>query len=111
MFSGASSCSFGFGVRSMTIGNLDDLAAMPGMPCRSTLQRLILRRPDFPFLVRGGPGRAHRIDLEEAARFVRAARSHPPIDPEKRRAAIRALGLVFLAEIEAQGDLEEKYDE
>lgn len=82
----------------MTIGTLDDLAALPGMPKRTTLRHLIIRHPDFPFEERGGPGRAHKIDLERAASFVRAVRNPPapPIDADAAREAIEAMGLMYV---------------
>lgn len=83
----------------MPIGNLDDLVARPDMPGRTTLAQLIRRRPDFPLIERGGRGRAHKIDLDEAAAFVKTVRQtgidEGLMHPERRRRGIELLGLTI----------------
>lgn len=79
------------------VGTLVDLSRRPGMPSIFTLRKIMAAHPEFPVLAFGKRGRGHRIDLDEAARFVLAVRSHHITDPERRRAAIRDLGLEMLA--------------
>ena len=83
------------------VGNLIDLARRPGMPSIVTLRKIMSARRDFPVIALGKRGRGHVIDLDEAERFVRAVRSHQIIDPARRCAAIKALGLVMIGEDES----------
>lgn len=52
-------------------GTLGELAAIEGMPSLPSLQRFIVSRADFPVMERGCYGRPYRLDLDEAAQFVR----------------------------------------
>lgn len=55
----------------MAEGRLWQLAELDGMPSAPTLRKLIRDRPDFPLIERGRRGREYRIDLDQAAAFVR----------------------------------------
>jgi hypothetical protein len=55
----------------MTLGTLDQLGKVDGMPSVPSLRRFIASRSDFPVVQRGRYGLPYILDLNAAAAFVR----------------------------------------
>lgn len=91
----------------MTIGSINDLSRLPGMPSVPTLRGLIARHRDFPIVRRGWSGRAYRIDLEAAVIFVTGLSKPAPISGPYRDQMIAELGLEMLANCRDGGRTEE----
>lgn len=56
----------------MTVGTLEQLGAVDGMPSVPSLRRFIASQPNFPVIQRGRYGTPYILDLETAADFVRS---------------------------------------
>lgn len=78
------------------IGNLSELAMMPGMPSEPTIKKLIDENPDFPILTRGDRGVAWEIDLVAAATFIRELQRRAEERARARAAEVNQLGLDLL---------------
>jgi hypothetical protein len=89
------------------IGNLGDLAKMPGMPSEPTIRGLIDAHADFPIRSRGTNGRSYEFDLEEAFGFIRGLQQRDEEEARKHSEAVRQLGLQLLGE-DAAAAAEEK---
>jgi hypothetical protein len=78
------------------IGNLSELAAMPGMPSEPTIKKLIDENADFPIITRGDRGVAWEIDLGAAATFIRELQRKAEEAARARHAEVRQFGLDLL---------------
>lgn len=84
------------------IGNLSELAMMPGMPSEPTIKKLIDENPEtkdspgFPIITRGDRGVAWEIDLVAAATFIRELQRRAEERARARAAEVNQLGLNLL---------------
>lgn len=90
------------GLPASMIGNLSELAAMPGMPSEPTIKKLIDENPEtedspgFPIITRGDRGVAWEIDLVAAATFIRDLQRKAEEKARARAAEVNQLGLDLL---------------
>lgn len=78
------------------IGNLSELAAMPGMPSEPTIKKHIDEHADFPIITRGDRGVAWEIDLGAAGTFIRDLQRKAEEAGRARAAEVRQFGLDLL---------------
>jgi phage terminase Nu1 subunit (DNA packaging protein) len=78
------------------IGNLSELAALPGMPSEPTIKKLIDDNRDFPIITRGDRGVAWEIDLGAAATFIRELQRKAEEAARQRAQDVRQFGLDLL---------------
>ncbi|PTD20426.1 hypothetical protein CV103_11350 [Sphingomonas fennica] len=72
------------------------------MPSVPTIRKIIARHPNFPIIARGTRGRSYEIDLEEAEEFIRQVQAGRIMDIERRRQALREMGLTESLRLEME---------